>query len=77
MSALVVLPILVPLTTAVACLFAWRRRGLQRALSVGGAALLLLVAAGLLDASAVPDLKDHKRRLRRACRNNPSSSNSQ
>ena len=48
MSALVVLPILVPLATAIACLFAWRRRGLQRALSVAGAALLLGVATLLL-----------------------------
>jgi multicomponent Na+:H+ antiporter subunit D len=48
MSVLVVLPILVPLGTAIACLFAWRRRGLQRALSVGGAVLLLAVSAALL-----------------------------
>jgi multicomponent Na+:H+ antiporter subunit D len=48
MSALVVLPILVPLGTAIACLLARRRRILQRGLSVGGAALLLAVAAALL-----------------------------
>jgi multicomponent Na+:H+ antiporter subunit D len=48
MSALVVLPILVPLGTAIACLFAHRRRGLRRGLSVTGATLLLLVAAALL-----------------------------
>ena len=48
MSALVVLPILVPLATAIACLLAWRRRGLQRGLSVAGAALLLAVSAALL-----------------------------
>jgi multicomponent Na+:H+ antiporter subunit D len=47
MSALVVLPILVPLATAIACLFA-RRRARQRGLSVAGAALLLAVAAALL-----------------------------
>ncbi len=48
MSALVVLPILVPLGTAIACLLARRRRGLQRGISVAGAAILLAVAAGLL-----------------------------
>jgi multicomponent Na+:H+ antiporter subunit D len=48
MSALVVLPLLVPLGTAIACLFAQRRRGLQRGLSGAGAALLLAVAAALL-----------------------------
>ncbi len=48
MSALVVLPILVPLGTAIACLLARRRRGLQRGMSVAGAALLLAVAAALL-----------------------------
>jgi multicomponent Na+:H+ antiporter subunit D len=48
MSSLVVLPILVPLGTAIACLLTQRRRGLQRASSVAGATLLLTVAAGLL-----------------------------
>jgi multicomponent Na+:H+ antiporter subunit D len=47
-SALVVLPVLVPLSTAVACLFLRRRRGPQRAVSVTGAALLLGVAVALL-----------------------------
>jgi multicomponent Na+:H+ antiporter subunit D len=48
MSSLVVLPIIVPLGTAIACLLTQRRRALQRALSVAGAALLLAVSAGLL-----------------------------
>jgi multicomponent Na+:H+ antiporter subunit D len=48
MSALVVLPILVPLGTAVACLMARRHRRLQRGLSVAGATVLLAVAAALL-----------------------------
>jgi multicomponent Na+:H+ antiporter subunit D len=48
MSPLVILPIVVPLGTAVACLLARRRRGLQRGLSVAGAALLLATAGALL-----------------------------
>jgi multicomponent Na+:H+ antiporter subunit D len=48
MSTLVILPVVVPLGTAIACLAARRYRGLQRGLSVGGAALLLGVAAALL-----------------------------
>jgi len=48
MSSLVVLPIIVPLGTAIACLLTQRHRALQRALSVAGAALLLAVSAGLL-----------------------------
>jgi multicomponent Na+:H+ antiporter subunit D len=48
MSSFVVLPILVPLGTAIVCLFTQRRRALQRAVSVAGAALLLAVSAGLL-----------------------------
>jgi multicomponent Na+:H+ antiporter subunit D len=48
MSSLVVLPILVPLATAIACLLTQRRRAFQRGVSVAGAALLLAVSAGLL-----------------------------
>jgi multicomponent Na+:H+ antiporter subunit D len=48
MSVLVVLPLVVPLGTAIACLFARRRRRLRRGLSVTGAALLLAVATALL-----------------------------
>jgi multicomponent Na+:H+ antiporter subunit D len=47
-SALVVLPLLVPLGTAIACLFAHRRRRLRRIFSVAGATVLLAVAAALL-----------------------------
>jgi len=46
--ALVVLPVLVPLATAIVCLVLRRFRTAQRAASVGGAALLLVVAAALL-----------------------------
>ena len=48
MSSLVVLPIIVPLGTAIACLLTQRHRTLQRGVSVAGAALLLAVSAGLL-----------------------------
>ena len=48
MSNLVVLPVLVPLATAIVCLVLRRFRSAQRAASVGGAALLLVVAAALL-----------------------------
>ncbi len=48
MSTLVVLPILVPLATAIACLATRRRRGLQRGLSVAGAAGLLASGVALL-----------------------------
>jgi multicomponent Na+:H+ antiporter subunit D len=48
MSTLVVLPILVPLATAIACLATRRRRGLQRGLSVVGAAGLLASGVALL-----------------------------
>ncbi|MEN9937072.1 MAG: hypothetical protein RLZZ387_3651 [Chloroflexota bacterium] len=48
MSALLLMPVVVPFATAIACLFAWRSRGLQRALSVVGAAALLAFSAWLL-----------------------------
>lgn len=48
MSALVVLPVLVPLGTAIVCLALRPFRAAQRAASVGGAALLLAAAAALL-----------------------------
>ena len=48
MSTLVVLPILLPLATAIACLATRRRRGLQRGLSVVGAAGLLASGVALL-----------------------------
>ena len=48
MTALVVLPVLVPLATAIACLLLWRQRRAQRAASVAGAIVLLVVAAALL-----------------------------
>ena len=48
MRALVVLPVLVPLGTAIVCLALWPFRVAQRAASVAGAALLLAAAAALL-----------------------------
>jgi len=48
MNLLLTAPILVPFLTATALLFAWKRRSLQRALSVIGAAALLGVGIGLL-----------------------------
>jgi multicomponent Na+:H+ antiporter subunit D len=48
MTGLVVLPVLVPLATAVACLLMRHWRGAQRAASVAGAVGLLLSAAALL-----------------------------
>lgn len=48
MKILVLLPILLPFVTAILSLLAWRRLGLQRFLSVTGAALLLTSGAGLL-----------------------------
>ena len=48
MRALVVLPVLVPLATAIACLALRPFRAAQRAVSVAGAASLLAVAAALL-----------------------------
>lgn len=50
MNILLVLPILIPLTTAIASLFAWRSLLVQRALSLAGAAGLLGAAIALLAA---------------------------
>jgi multicomponent Na+:H+ antiporter subunit D len=47
-SALVILPVLVPLGTAIVCLVLRPFRAAQRAASVGGATLLLATAGGLL-----------------------------
>ena len=48
MTALVSLPILVPLFTAAVCLLLWNRQTVQRCLSVVGAVALLCAAALLL-----------------------------
>ncbi len=48
MNILLVLPILLPLTTAACCLLVWRWRVAQRLLAVGGAASLLVAALVLL-----------------------------
>jgi multicomponent Na+:H+ antiporter subunit D len=48
MSALVILPLLVPLVTAIACLLARRSLPWQRRISLIGAAMLLAVASALL-----------------------------
>jgi multicomponent Na+:H+ antiporter subunit D len=48
MKLLLVLPILIPLATAVLMLLAWRRVRLQRALNVAGATALLLASLALL-----------------------------
>lgn len=48
MSALVVAPVLVPLATGIACLALRPFRALERAVSVAGAAALLVTAAALL-----------------------------
>jgi multicomponent Na+:H+ antiporter subunit D len=48
MNVLLLLPIVVPFTTAILCLFAWGHRRLQRALNVAGAVVLLAAAAWLL-----------------------------
>lgn len=48
MNLLLVLPIVLPLTTAAASLLAWRRRSVQRWLSLAGTATLLGVALLLL-----------------------------
>jgi multicomponent Na+:H+ antiporter subunit D len=48
MSALVALPIVVPLLTAILCLLAWRSRRWQRLLNVAGSAALLGVGVALL-----------------------------
>lgn len=50
MKILLVLPLLIPLTTAAFCLLAWRRARVQMWLSVAGAAALLVTAALLLGA---------------------------
>ncbi len=48
MNALLIAPILVPLLTAAAALLAWRRRRLQRALGLGGTAVLMCLSVLLL-----------------------------
>ncbi|KPJ77338.1 MAG: NADH/ubiquinone/plastoquinone [Deltaproteobacteria bacterium SG8_13] len=48
MNTLLVLPILIPLATAIACLMAWRSRTIQRIIGVIGAAGLLTTALILL-----------------------------
>ncbi len=48
MNTLLVLPILIPLATAVACLLAWRSRTIQRIIGVSGAVGLLTTALILL-----------------------------
>lgn len=48
MTALLVAPILIPLTTAGLCLFAWRHAGIQRWLGLLGAGALLAAALILL-----------------------------
>ncbi len=48
MNALLLLPVVVPFATAIACLFGWQSRALQRGLSVAGAAALLAASAWLL-----------------------------
>jgi multicomponent Na+:H+ antiporter subunit D len=47
-TLLLTLPLLIPFTTATLSLLAWRRRRVQRALGVAGAAALLAAAAALL-----------------------------
>jgi multicomponent Na+:H+ antiporter subunit D len=47
-NALVLLPLLVPLATAIACLLAWRHRRIQRAVGLAGACALLAAAVALL-----------------------------
>ena len=48
MNTLIVLPILIPLATASACLIAWRARTVQRIIGVAGATGLLVTALVLL-----------------------------
>ncbi len=48
MKTLLVMPILIPITTAALCLLAWRSRSAQRALGVAGASGLLVAAVTLL-----------------------------
>ena len=45
---LLMLPILIPLITAIVCLFFWRSRTVQRAVAVTGSALLLAAGLALL-----------------------------
>jgi multicomponent Na+:H+ antiporter subunit D len=47
-NTLLVLPLLIPVVTAVACLFAWGRRPLQRIFGLVGSAALLAAALALL-----------------------------
>jgi multicomponent Na+:H+ antiporter subunit D len=48
MNVLLIAPILIPLITAIACLFAWGRRDIQRVFNVVGAAVLLVASLLLL-----------------------------
>ena len=48
MNALVTLPIVVPLLTAILCLLAWRSRRWQRPLNVAGSLALLGAGVALL-----------------------------
>ncbi|MBX3065952.1 MAG: Na+/H+ antiporter subunit D [Anaerolineae bacterium] len=48
MNQLVVLPLLLPLLTAISCLLAWKRPRLQRYLSITGGVLLLITTLVLL-----------------------------
>ena len=50
MQRIVIIPLLIPLVTAIITLLAWNRRKLQRVLSVCGAGLLLIAALLLLRA---------------------------
>ena len=48
MKLLLVLPIIIPLSTAAACLIAWQSRSLQRTIAIGGGLALLGVSLELL-----------------------------
>jgi len=48
MNGLLILPILIPLMTAIALVLAWNHRAIQRRISVAGALILFLAAIGLL-----------------------------
>ncbi|MEQ9030510.1 MAG: proton-conducting transporter membrane subunit, partial [Aggregatilineales bacterium] len=48
MDILLVLPILVPMFTAILCVLAWQKRDIQRSLAVGGSLGLLIVGLSLL-----------------------------
>jgi len=50
MTLLLVLPLVIPLFTAVVCVACWGRRGVQRVASVAGAGALLASAVALLNA---------------------------